>query len=351
MRTIKGPAIFLAQFLGEHPPFNALEPIAKWAADLGFLGLQVPVFDDRLIDLRQAAESEAYADEITAMLAGHGIVITELASQRLGHLVAIHPAYDPIVDVFAPPELRGRPAARQAWALERLLLAAKASKNLGLERHVTFSGNLLWPFLYPYPPRPSGLVEDGFAELARRWRPILNAFDGAGCDLCFELHPGEDLHDGATFERFLDVLHQHSRCQILYDPAHLFLQQIDYLDFLDRYRERIQVVHLKDAEFRRNGRTGTYGGYLGWSERAGRFRSLGDGQIDFGGIFTRLADNDYPGWAVLEWECALKHPEDGASEGAAFIRDHIIRVTERPFDAPMMRRPDSALNRRALGLD
>lgn len=208
----------------------------------------------------------------------------------------------------------------------------------------------MWPFLYPYPPRPAGLVDEAFAELARRWRPILDAFDEAGVDLCFELHPGEDLHDGATFERFLDFVHQHPRCHILFDPAHLFLQHIDYLDFLDRYRERIKAMHVKDAEFRRNGRTGTYGGYLGWSERAGRFRSLGDGEIDFGGIFTRLADNDYPGWAVLEWECALKHPEDGAREGAAFIRDHIIRVTERAFDAGIARKADRGTSRKVLGL-
>ena len=75
-----------------------------------------------------------------------------------------------------------------------------------------------------------------------------------------------------------------------------------------------------------------YGGYAGWVERAGRFRSLGDGQVDFGAIFSKLAQYDYPGWAVLEWECCLKHPEDGAREGAVFIRDHIIRVAERAFD-------------------
>jgi sugar phosphate isomerase/epimerase len=350
MRTIKGPGIFLAQFLADKTPFNALEPIAGWAAELGYLGLQVPVFDARLIDLRRAAASEAYCDEITAMLAGHGLVITELASQRIGHLVAIHPTYDLTVDVFAPPELRGRPGARQAWATEQLVLAAKASRNLGLSRHVTFSGSLAWPFLYPYPPRPAGLVEEAFEELARRWRPILDAFDEAGVDLCFELHPGEDLHDGATLERFLDLVHQHPRCQILFDPAHLFLQHIDYLDFLDRYRERIKAMHVKDAEFRRNGRTGSYGGYLGWSERAGRFRSLGDGEIDFRSIFTRLADNDFSGWAVLEWECALKHPEDGAREGAAFIRDHIIRVTDRAFDAGMAREGDRDFNKKVLGL-
>jgi sugar phosphate isomerase/epimerase len=92
------------------------------------------------------------------------------------------------------------------------------------------------------------------------------------------------------------------------------------------------MFHVKDAEFNPNGRSGVYGGYQGWVDRPGRFRSLGDGQVDFKGIFSKLAQYDYEGWAVLEWECCLKHPEDGAREGAPFIRDHIIRVTEKAFD-------------------
>lgn len=351
MRTIQGPAIFLAQFLGERPPYNSLESLAEWAGSLGYIGVQMPTFDRRIFDLEQAAESETYGDEMTSMLASHGLVITELSLHRQGHLVALHPAYETIADVFTPPELRGHPEQRQAWAVQQLLLGAKASQRLGLSRLVTFSGSLLWPFLYPYPRRPSGLVDEAFDELARRWRPILDAFDEAGVDLCFEIHPGEDLHDGATFERLLERLNGHPRCHILYDPSHLLLQQIDYLDFLDLYRDRIKVFHVKDAEFNRNGRTGLYGGYLDWPERAGRFRSPGDGQVDFGAIFSKLADNDYEGWAVLEWECCLKHPEDGAREGAGFIKSHIIRVTERPFDAPMGRAADRAVNRGILGLD
>jgi len=146
------------------------------------------------------------------------------------------------------------------------------------------------------------------------------------------LHPGEDLFDGLTFERFLDAVGQHPRANILYDPSHFLLQQLDYLAFIDIYHPRIRAFHVKDAEFRPNGRQGVYGGYALWLERAGRFRSLGDGQIDFGAIFSKLAQHDYPGWAVLEWECCLKAPEDGAREGAGFIKRHIIPVADRAFD-------------------
>jgi sugar phosphate isomerase/epimerase len=331
MKTIKGPAIFLAQFMGDDVPFDSLENLAGWASGLGYKAIQLPC-DPRLFDLNQAADSQAYCDDVSGMLSSHGLQISELSTHLQGQLVAVHPAYDALFDGFAAPHVRGDPAARQAWATDQLLRAARASKRLGLSAHVSFSGALAWPYIYPWPQRPAGLVEEAFAELGRRWLPILDAFEDAGVDLCYELHPGEDLHDGVTFERFLDAVGDHKRANILYDPSHFVLQQLDYLAFIDIYHARIKAFHVKDAEFRPNGRQGVYGGYAGWQERAGRFRSLGDGQIDFKAIFSKMAQYDYPGWAVLEWECALKHPEDGAREGADFIRSHIIRVAERAFD-------------------
>ena len=331
MKTIQGPAIFLAQFLGDEPPFDTLEHLAQWAAGLGYKGLQLPTAP-RLFDLEQAAASQQYCDDVIALLARYGLQVTELSTHLQGQLIAVHPAYDALFDGFAPEHVKGDPAARTAWATQQLLWAATASQRLGLSAHVTFSGALAWPYLYPWPQRPAGLVETAFAELAKRWLPILDAFDTAGVDVCYELHPGEDLHDGVTFERFLDAVNQHPRASILYDPSHFVLQQLDYLAFIDIYHERIKAFHVKDAEFRPNGRQGVYGGYSDWQDRAGRFRSLGDGQIDFKAIFSKMAQYDFPGWAVLEWECCLKHPEDGAAEGARFIREHIIRVAEHAFD-------------------
>ncbi|WP_066816964.1 sugar phosphate isomerase/epimerase family protein [Sphingomonas mali] len=350
MKTIKGPGIFLAQFASDTAPFNRLDTIAEWAAGLGYAGIQIPSWDARLFDLARAAESQVYCDEIKGMLVEKGLAITELSTHLQGQLVAVHPAYDAMFDAFAPPAVHGNPAERQRWAVEQLHLSARASRRLGLTAHATFSGALAWPYVYPWPQRPVGLIGDAFAELARRWRPILDAFDEAGVDLAYEIHPGEDLHDGITFERFLAAVDEHPRARLLYDPSHFVLQQLDYLQFIDFYHERIACFHVKDAEFNPTGRSGVYGGYADWADRAGRFRSLGDGQVDFGGIFSRMALNDFPGWAVLEWECAIKHPEAGAAEGAPFIRDHIIRVTDRAFDDFAAAGGDSALNRQVLGL-
>ena len=332
MRTIKGPGIYLAQFVGDDEPFNTLSSIADWAASLGYKGVQIPTWDARLFDLKLAAESSTYCDEVTGLLADKGLTITELSTHLQGQLIAVHPAYDAQFDAFAVPEVRSNPQARQAWATEQLGLAARASRNFGLSAHATFSGSLAWPYFYPWPQRPAGLIEEAFDELARRWRPILDQFDENGVDLAYEIHPGEDLHDGATFEMFLDRLGGHRRANILYDPSHFVLQQLDYLAFIDIYHERIKCFHVKDAEFRPNGRVGIYGGYQSWIDRPGRFRSRGDGQVDFAQIFSKMAQYDFPGWAVLEWECAIKHPEDGAREGAPFIKRHIIRVTDRAFD-------------------
>jgi sugar phosphate isomerase/epimerase len=351
MTTIKGPGIFLAQFMGDTAPFHSLESICKWAASLGFVGVQIPTWDSRCIDLQKAAESKTYADEIKGVVHAAGLEITELSTHLQGQLVAVHPAYDALFDGFAPAAVHNNPKARTEWAVQQLKYAAKASQNLGLNAHATFSGALLWHTVYPWPQRPAGLVTTGFTELARRWKPILDVFDENGVDLCYEIHPGEDLHDGITYEMFLEKVNNHPRACLLYDPSHFVLQCLDYLAYIDHYHERIRMFHVKDAEFNPNGKQGVYGGYQNWVERAGRFRSLGDGQVDFGAIFSKLTGYDYKGWAVMEWECALKHPETGAAEGAPFIKKHIIRVTEKAFDDFAGTGSDEDFNKRILGIN
>ncbi len=332
MKTIKGPGIFLAQFLGEEAPFDTYVNLCRWASNLGYKAIQIPTWATHIFDLKKAATSDTYCDEIKGIAHQYGLKISELSTHLQGQLVAVNPAYDAMFDGFAPDEVKGNKTKRTAWAIDQLNCAAKASQRLGLVAHATFSGALLWHTLYPWPQRPEGLVEQGFEALADKWLPILNVFDECGIDVCYEIHPGEDLHDGISYEMFLEATNHHKRACILYDPSHMLLQQMDYLQFIDFYHERIKAFHVKDAEFNPTGKQGVYGGYQSWKDRAGRFRSLGDGQIDFKDIFSKLTQYGYDGWAVMEWECCLKSQEQGAIEGASFINDHIIQVTTKSFD-------------------
>ena len=351
MKKIKGPAVFLAQFAGDSEPFNSLDNIAKWASNLGYKGVQIPSWDGRLINLDKASNSKSYCDEIIGILKKHDLELTELSTHLQGQLVAVHPVYDIAFDGFAAEEVRGNPKARQEWAVDQMMKAAKASQNLGLTAHATFSGALAWPYLYPWPQRPAGLVEAAFDELAKRWKPILDQFDNAGVDVCYEIHPGEDLHDGITYEMFLERVGNHPRCCMLYDPSHYVLQHLNYLDNIDIYHEKIKMFHVKDAELNPTGRQGVYSGFQPWLQRAGRFRSLGDGQVDFKSIFSKLSSYGFDGWAVLEWECCIKSPEQGAREGSKFIQNHIIEVTEKAFDDFADSGVDKETNKKLLGIN
>lgn len=348
-RSIQGPAIFLAQFVRNEPPYNDIQTLAEWAAELGYEGLQIPTWSEECIDLDTAAESQAYCDDYRDMLAKHGLVPTELGAFLAGQVLAFHPAYETAFDSFYPEGLGEE--ERIEWATNELKKTIRASANLGTSVVPVLSGGMAWPFVYPWPQRPEGLIDEAFQELARRWRPILDLAAENGISIAYELHPGSDLFDGATFERFLEATDGHPAVGINYDASHFVLQQLDYLEFIRLYGDRIKGFHVKDAEFRPNGRQGVYGGYASWSDRAGRFRSPGDGQVDFNSVFTLLTEAGFQGWAVLEWECAVKSPEQGAREGAPFIEEHILETTDVAFDDFAGGETNTERNRRILGLD
>ena len=348
MKKMKGPGIFLAQFLRDEPPYNNLENIGRWVAGMGYKGVQIPTWDARVIDLDKAAKSKRYCDDLAGMLKDIGLEITELAAHLQGQVLAMHPAYEVAFGPFYPAGLSDK--QRVKWATEQVKKAVTASAHLGLDSVPVLSGGFAWHMMYPWPQRPPGLIDQAFAELYQRWKPILDHARDKGVTITYELHPGSDLFDGATFEKFLDVANGHPAVCINYDPSHFLLQQLDYCEFIQLYGERIKAFHVKDAEFRPSGRVGVYGGYASWADRAGRFRSLGDGQVDFKRVFTLLTEAGYTGWAVLEWECCVKSPEQGAREGAPFIAQHIIEVTEVAFDDFAGGKTDVRTNKKILGL-
>ena len=348
MGKIKGPGIFLAQFLRDEKPYNNLLNIGQWLTGLGYKGVQIPAWDSRVIELDKAAESKTYCDDFKGTLSQIKLEITELSAHLQGQVLAIHPAYEVAFQPFYPDGLTGN--GRAEWAAGELKKAVVASANLNLKSVPVLSGGFAWHMMYPWPQRPLGLIKEAFKELHKRWKPILDLAEDSSIAISFELHPGSDLFDGATFEMFLDVSENHPAACLCYDPSHFVLQQLDYLEFIRLYGSRIKSFHVKDAEFRPSGRVGVYGGYQSWIRRAGRFRSLGDGQVDFTRVFTLLAEAEYTGWAVLEWECCIKSPQQGAIEGAQFIAEHIIETTEVAFDDFASGQADVDSNRKILGL-
>ena len=348
MGSIKGPAICLAQFLRDEEPYNNLENIGKWVAGLGYKGVQVPSWDGRVFDRDLAAESKTYCDEYNGKLQEMGLEVTELGGFLAGQVLAIHPAYEIMFEGFHPKGLKGK--ERTEWAAGELKKCVDASVHLGTNVVPTLSGGLAWHMVYPWPQRPEGIIDEAFKELTNRWLPLLDYADERGVVFAYELHPGSDVYDGATYEMFLDYTDDHPAACLNYDASHFVLQQLDYLEFIQFYGDRIRGFHVKDAEFRPNGRLGVYGGYQSWAGRAGRFRSLGDGQVDFTRVFTLLSEAGFTGWAALEWECAVKSPEQGAAEGAPFIAKHLIETTEVAFDDFAATGADEEANRRILGL-
>lgn len=345
---MKGPGIFLAQFLRDQVPYNDMASISKWVASLGYKGVQVPTWDARVFDLSMAAGSKDYCEQYLGILQANGLELIELAAYLQGQVMAIHPAYEMLFQSFYPAGLSG--TERAEWAAKALRDTVLASAHFGTTSISVLSGGLAWPYMYPWPQRSGDLIDEAFGELAKRWLPLLDFAHDHGITFGFELHPGSDLCDGATFLRFLDKVGGHPAACLTYDPSHFLLQQLDYVEFIKLFADRIRAFHVKDAEFNPSGLVGVYGGFNNWQQRAGRFRSLGDGQIDFKRIFTLLTELGYDGWAILEWECFVKSPEQGAREGAEFINRHLIEVTPYAFDDFAASSMSREMNRNVLGL-
>lgn len=352
-KTKKGVALFWAQFAGDEPPFNTLEGIAKWTAAQGFKGAQLPGWDSRFIDVQKCAESQTAADEVKGKLNDAGLEPTEIALHPVGQLMCCHPAYHQLFDEFAPDHLKGKPNEWPAWVTQMHKWAMKASQRMGLTAVPTFPGTLIWPYVYPWPQRPKGLVEEAFKVQAARWKPVFDY----GMDECdgvvaaYETHPMEDIHDGDSYEMFLGAVDNHPGACLIYDPSHFVLQQLDYLAFIDLYHDRIKAYHAKDAEFHASGRGGVYGGFQPWVKRAGRFRSIGDGQVDFKRIASKFAQYGINVWANVEWECCLKEAADGAAESVPLMEKlFTIQIPSKAFDDFADSGADIAMIQNILGV-
>lgn len=331
----------------DKPPRNNIDNIAGWAVKKGFKGLQVPSWMPELIDLDKCAKSKTYADEWKGKLKAKGLEVTDLYGLQ-GQMLAIHPAMEELFADFFPKGMSdGERVTHYQGELKKIV---DASVNLGVKGIPCLSGGLAWNMVYPWPQRPPGLIEAAYRELARRWLPVLDYANEKGLTINYELHPGCDLFDGATYDRFLSYTNDHPAACINYDPSHFIIQCLDLYEFIKVYGSRIKGFHVKDGEFRPTAKCGVYGGMLPWKDRAGRFRSTGYGMVDFKRLFSLMTEAGYDGWAVLEWEDPVTDAEQGAELGAKLIEAHIIDEAEKAFDDFLGGKSDEGRNKRILGL-
>jgi sugar phosphate isomerase/epimerase len=321
--TIKGPAIFLAQGYGK-PGWSTLAECAKTAGSLGYKGMQVQLWKGGPIDLNNAATSAEYCQEQQGIATEAGCPIVELANHCDTQLVVCGQAYFPLHKGLAPEALRGSPSDVAEWALGRAKKSASAARNFGFDTVAAFSGTSIFHTVYPWPQRPAGLVEAAMNHLASSWMPAFDHAKELGVKYCFELHPGEDLMDGTTFEMFLQYVKDHVACCILLDLSHFALAAMAkkaMLAYIKKFKDRIKMMHVKDGEFFSNENGGVYGGYLPWHKRQGRFRSLGDGQIDYQAVFDLVGrELGLDLCSTVEWEdCAGKGWKQGVREGVDYV--------------------------------
>lgn len=249
--SVKGPAVFLAQGYGK-ANWKTLKECATTAASLDYKGLQAHLWNGGPVDLELAAGSKAYCEDLQAIASGAGCPIVELANHCDWQLVRCAPAYLKLHQWPAPEHLHGNATALAEWASTRAKMSVAAARNFGFDRVGGFSGTSIFHLVYPWPQRPKGLVEAAFRALAKAWLPIFDYAEKLGVDVCFELHPGEDLMDGDTFNQFLSYIKHHSRCNILLDLSHMVLGGMTnrhMLGFISTNKDRIRMFHVKDGEF------------------------------------------------------------------------------------------------------
>ncbi len=309
-----------------------LEELVVKAAAWGYEGLELCCWGDH-IDVEQAAKSKTYAKAKRELLAQHGLELHAISNHLAGQLVC-DPNDDCRSDPFAPPACAGDAKAKRKWAIRQMKLTAKAAANLGVKVVNGFTGSPIWHMLYSFPPVSDAMIDEGFAEFAKLWNPILDVFDKCGVRFALEVHPTEIAFDIHTARRALAALDHRPAFGFNFDPSHLHWQFIDPVKFLTSFPDRIYHVHMKDAALTLDGETGILASHINFGQpgRGWDFRSVGRGGIDFEEIIRTLNQLGYTGPLSVEWEDAAMDREFGAAEACDFVKGLQFPTSERVFD-------------------
>ena len=313
-------------------PLAELAPLAK---QMGYDGLELCTWGDHF-DVQKALQDDGYAPGRAALLEKHGLRCYAIGAHLVGQ--AVCDRIDERHREVVPPHVwgDGDPEGVRQRAARELIDTARAARKLGVDVVTGFTGSSVWHSLYAFPPTSQDYWQRGYVDFARRFEPILNAFDAEGVSFALEVHPTEIAFDIASAERALQAVGRHRRFQFNFDPSHLGYQGVDYVLFLRRFAERIAHVHVKDAWWGRgDGSVGVFGGHttFGDARRYWDFRSVGRGDVDFEEIIVALNDIGYGGPLSVEWEDARMDRVAGATESAAFVRALDFEPASAAFDA------------------
>ena len=311
------------------------ETICKKAKEFGYDGVELACWGDH-VDVRKAAEDKKYAESRKAIPAKYGLQVFAISAHLVGQAVCdrIDARHKSILPEHVWGD--GDPEGVRQRAAAEMKVTAQAARNIGVSVVNGFTGSSIWHLLYSFPPVTPEMIEEGYKDFAKRWRPILNEFDKCGVNFGLEDHPTEIAFDIASAERALKAVGNHKRFGFNFDPSHLVYQNVGYVAFIRKFSARIFHVHMKDAYMsKRPCEAGVFGGHVNFGDprRTWDFRSLGRGSIKFEEIIRALNDVGYQGPLSVEWEDGKMDREHGAREACRFVREIDFAPSAIAFDA------------------
>lgn len=315
-------------------PFDT---ICEKAKSFGYDGVELCTWGDHM-EIDKA--DQAYCNQRLAALKKHGLQLFAISTHLVGQAVADN--IDQRHKSILPPYIwgDGEPEGVRRRAAEEVIKTAQTAKRLGLDTVVGFTGSPIWHLLYSFPPVSPEMIEEGYAEFARRWTPILDEFQNLGIKFALEVHPTEIAFDIHSAHLTLKALNYHPAFGFNFDPSHFGYQGVDYVRFIYEFSDRIFHVHMKDVYWSdQPGSVGVFGGHMpfGDNRRYWNFRSLGRGKIDFENIIRALNDIGYNGPLSVEWEDSGMNREAGAAEACEFVRYSDFEPSGQAFDEAMQR--------------
>jgi sugar phosphate isomerase/epimerase len=310
-----------------------LEDLCKKAKDFGYDGLELACWGDHF---EVAKADAAYCKAKKDLLAKYGLKVFAISNHLVGQAVCdrIDQRHKGILPEYVWGD--GYPDKVNQRAAQEMIKTGEAAARLGVPVVNGFTGSSIWHLIYSFPSVPQSMIDEGYAEFASRWKPILDRYQQLGIKFGLEAHPTEIAFDIVSAERALKAINNHPAFGFNFDPSHFGYQGVDYIKFIYTFKDKIFHVHMKDAGWSSVPMdAGVFGGHteFGTKGRFWDFRSLGRGNIRFEEVIRALNRIGYKGPLSVEWEDSGMDREFGAKEAAEFVRKMDFPPSDVAFDA------------------